>query len=304
LISLQTERFNLERLSPERLSPERLSPEHSETAESKRFFFKTSLDLPLFVNEAVVTKALAEMFPGYVPDVVALNSQNNWMIMEDFGPVVSHEASLADRLEILRQFARIQRESVDKTEQLIALGLCDRRLEWMLNEIEPFLNKPKIADSVTAEEAEKLRALAQPLVALCRKLYEYGVPDTIIHGDLHGSNVARNEKEPGKLLFFDWTDAAVSHPFFDMLLIYICKDPAEQEAMRDLYLAQWLDYEPMERLLELWQVAKVVAAVYHGLSYIYIGEGLEDWAKTDMDWAMPYWLRKIIEYSEELNEKQ
>jgi aminoglycoside phosphotransferase (APT) family kinase protein len=211
---------------------------------------------------------------------------------------------LADRLEILRQFARIQRESVDKTEQLIALGLCDRRLEWMLNEIEPFLNKPKIADSVTAEEAEKLRALAQPLAALCRKLYEYGVPDTIIHGDLHGSNVARNEKEPGKLLFFDWTDAAVSHPFFDMLLIYICKDPAEQEAMRDLYLAQWLDYEPMERLLELWKMAKVVAAVYHGLSYIYIIDGLEDWAKADMDWAMPFWLRKILEYSEDVYEKK
>jgi hypothetical protein len=270
--------------------------------ETAFFYFKTSIDLPLFVNEAVVTDELAALFPGYVPQPIALDAQKDGMVLADFGPLVGHDAPLEDKLEILRQFAGIQKESAVMVEQLVAVGCCDRRLAWMVGEIEPFLTNPEIEMAITAEEAAQLRSLVAPLQVLCRKLYDYAVPDALIHGDLHGSNVARNDSHPGQLLFFDWTDCAVSHPFFDMLLIYTTKEAVDMEKMRDLYLSQWLDYEPLDRLLELWQMAKALAAVYHGISYLYIRDGLEEWGRSEMYWAMPYWLRKILEYSESIYE--
>jgi hypothetical protein len=114
--------------------------------------------------------------------------------------------------------------------------------------------------------------------------------------------VAGKSGQTEPLLFFDWTDSAVSHPFFDMLLIYIEKETAEREQMRDVYLAHWLDYEPMERLLESWRLAEVLASVYHAVSYLYIVEGVEDWGKKEMDWALPYWFRKILGYGEFIHE--
>ncbi|MBI1880332.1 MAG: phosphotransferase [Chloroflexi bacterium] len=54
------------------------------------------------------------------------------------------------------------------------------------------------------------------LKARCDQLAGYSVPQTLVHGDLHTGNVALVE---GKLLFFDWTDACVTHPFFDVMLM-------------------------------------------------------------------------------------
>lgn len=281
-----------------------IESQNEETAETARIFFKTSLDLPLFVNEALVTEDLAARFPRCVPRPLAVNGQKNWMLLADFGPVVGHNAPLEDRLEILHQFAEIQKESAEQLDQLIAAGCIDRRLEWLLGEIKPLLNHPEVEKALTAEETAQLRSMAVPLEKMARKLYQYAIPDVLIHGDLHGGNVARNDQEPGKLLFFDWTDAAVSHPFFDMLLIYTIKDTAERETMRDYYLSHWSDYESQARLLEIWQLAEVVAAVYHAISYLYIFNGVEDWGKTELYGAMPYWLNKILGYKEFIHGQQ
>jgi aminoglycoside phosphotransferase (APT) family kinase protein len=174
----------------------------------------------------------------------------------------------------------------------------------MVGEIEPFLTHPEIGKAITAEEAAQLLSMIAPLQKMCRKLNDYGVPDALIHGDLHGSNVARNHSTSDKLLFFDWTDSAISHPFFDMLVIYTEKDTAKRQTMRDAYLKCWQKYESQERLLELWRMAEALAAVYHGISYLYIFLGVEEWGKIDFYGAMPYWLRKILNYGDFVNEYQ
>jgi len=278
------------------------SAEKVYSAETQWFYFKTSLDLPLFVNEAVVTKELAALFPGHIPCPTAVEAENNWMVLEDFGTMIGHEAPLEDRLQILEQYGAMQVKSAELTEQLIALGCIDRRLVWMARQIEPLITHPETAKALTVEEAVQLRRLVQPLRRMCRKLADFAIPDALIHGDLHGGNVAGKSGQTEPLLFFDWTDSAVSHPFFDMLLIYIEKETAEREQMRDVYLAHWLDYEPMERLLESWRLAEVLASVYHAVSYLYIVEGVEDWGKKEMDWALPYWFRKILGYGEFIHE--
>jgi hypothetical protein len=280
----------------------RIQASNGDSAEKEWFYFKTSLDLPLFVNEAVVTKGLAALYPGYVPRPFAIDAAKNWMVLEDFGPMIGHGAPLDDRLRILEQYGAMQVKSAEQVEALVALGCCDRRLNWMVEEIKALFNNQETGQAITAEEAAQLRSMIAPLQRMCRKLSDYAVPDALIHGDLHGGNVAGTRGEGGQLIYFDWTDSAVSHPFFDMLLIYIAKDTAEQEKMRDVYLAHWLDFEPMERLLEVWRLAEALAAVYHAISYRYILEGLEEWGKNELDRGLPYWLRKILEHGEFIRE--
>lgn len=280
----------------------RMEASKADSAETRWFYFKTSLDLPLFVNEALVTKGLAALFPGHVPCPTAVEAENNWLVLEDFGEMIGHEAPPAERLRILEQFGTMQVKSVQLTEQLLALGCIDRRLDWVAGQIEPLINHPETAAALTADEVAQLHRLAEPLRRMCRKLAGFAIPDALIHGDLHGGNVAGETAETGPLLFFDWTDSAVGHPFFDMLLIFMEKDTAAREKMRDVYLSHWLDYEPMERLLESWRLAEVLAAVYHAISYLYILEGIEVWGKNELDWALPYWFQKILGYGEFIHE--
>jgi aminoglycoside phosphotransferase (APT) family kinase protein len=84
-------------------------------------------------------------------------------------------------------------------------------------------------------------------------LASYAVPHTLVHGDLHLGNVARCA---GSYLFFDWTDACVAHPFFDTISIFQAKDPNVLARLRNSYLGVWAAYEPIERLLEAWTLAK------------------------------------------------
>ena len=48
-------------------------------------YFKAVRDSPLFVNEAVVTRALAALFPDHVPAPLALDAERRWMALADFG---------------------------------------------------------------------------------------------------------------------------------------------------------------------------------------------------------------------------
>jgi hypothetical protein len=69
---------------------------------------------------------------------------------------------------------------------------------------------------LSPEEEAGLRAAVPRIQTRCAELAGYAVPPSIVHGDLHLSNVARGPKGH---LFFDWTDACVAHPFLDLATI-------------------------------------------------------------------------------------
>ena len=75
----------------------------------------------------------------------------------------------------------------------------------------------------------------------------YNRPDALVHGDLHPGNVAMRD---GSILLFDWTDASVSHPFFDLMHLFHA-EPAVQARLRDSYFEAWTSFEPLERLFAL-----------------------------------------------------
>ncbi|HET7072010.1 MAG TPA: phosphotransferase [Nocardioides sp.] len=51
------------------------------------------------------------------------------------------------------------------------------------------------------------------MVDSCRRLDAIGPGPTLVHGDFHPWNITFG---PDATRVFDWTDAAVSHPFVDL----------------------------------------------------------------------------------------
>jgi len=254
-------------------------------------FFKATAESPLFVDEGEVMLGLARFFPANVPAPLAVDPARRWMLLDDLGPELGWDAPLDVREEVLRLFARMQIESSGRVDELLALGCVDRRLEWLAAQITELLADDAALAGLEDREVATLRALGPKLQAMCLALAETGVPDALVHGDLHLSNVARLD---GHYVFFDWTDAGVTHPFFDLIDVFRERDDSVRERLRDAYLSLWLDYEPMDRLLDIWSDAEQLASLHHAVSYRHILANVEPGAGGELEWALPYFVRKVL----------
>lgn len=255
-------------------------------------YFKVAADLPLFVNEPVLLEGLARLYPDQVPTPLAIDREQGWMLLAGFGEPLGWDAPIEVREEMIRSFGQLQVGSAARVDELLAMGCVDRRLDRLVAQIDPLLGDTDALSGLDEAEIEQLREYGPQLKAMCVELSSYAVPDTLMHGDLHANNVAIRE---GKMLFFDWTDGCVAHPFLDMLMIFGEEDEVVRTRLRDRYLALWTAYEPMERLLEVWALCETLHALHHAVSYQYIVANIEAGSKGEFGGAVVSFLRKALE---------
>jgi hypothetical protein len=94
---------------------------------------------------------------------------------------------------------------------------------------------------------------------------------------------------------FDWTDAAISHPFTD-LAVYVTRADAValRRAMRDAYLARWADRLEPAALVEAGDLAIIVGTLYQVDSYLRILESLDPDDVWDLAHALGSWARSAV----------
>jgi hypothetical protein len=156
-------------------------------------------NVPVHACEAAVVSTLARLRPDRVPELVAVDLDRGWMLMRDAGirlrEMVERDRDLGRWLDVLPAYGELQLAAVDHAEELIALGVPDRRLA--------------VLPAQAAELLDEVGLVAE----MCEQLSSYGIPETIQHDDFHDAQVFLRD---GRYLFFDWGDACVSHPFFSM----------------------------------------------------------------------------------------
>lgn len=261
-------------------------------------YFKEATILPLFADEPSVTTVLARLFPDHVPVPLCIERKRRWMLLADFGQSVEQLGEDVPRGEIFCLYAQLQIASAEHVDHLLAAGCLDRRLDRLSAQIDPLLKDIPGLSSVKAEEIQKIPSLAPTLKEICSKLASYRVPETVVHGDLQMDNVALHE---GKVLFFDWTDSCISHPFLDMFSIFFDEKNAQVRTnLRDEYLASWTRFEPTERLAEAWALAEPLCALHHMVSYQHIIANLEPTARQEFGGALPRLFKNLLQSLEKL----
>jgi hypothetical protein len=257
---------------------------------------------PLFALEPRITHALAARHPRHVPPVLAADLARRWTLLGDAGASLRRVSDPAVWERVLRCYADVQRAWGDEAEALRALGCPDRRLPALASELEALAEaldaRPEgpgtsALDEVPPATAARLRAALPRLRALCAELVAAGPAATLVHGDLHGGNVAWRDGEP---VFFDWTDACLAHPFVDMATLW-SDDPAAPLAphyprLRDAYLEAWTDGTPAPRLRAAFEQALTLGAFFQAVSYHRIVRSLEPAACHEWAGARPAWLRQ------------
>ncbi len=244
-------------------------------------YFKATAQLPLFVNEGRLMETLSRHFPRWIPAPLARDDRESWMLLDDFGPNLwQQDKKEANFAAAAADFARLQQASVDRVEDLLALGCLDRRLPVLAAQLDPLLAHPLTARHAKADELSQLAALGPRVVERCAQLAAIGLPDTLVHGDLHLGNVAASDDGH---LFFDWSDACVAHPFMDMITPYFLEeDEAKRSRGKKEYLAAWEGWASQAELDEAWRLAKPLAALHQAVSYLHILIGTETITHPEM----------------------
>jgi hypothetical protein len=125
----------------------------------------------------------------------------------------------------------------------------------------------------------------------------------LIKIDLHSGNIQYIDTQP---VFFDWGDAAISHPFFSTWIFWHAMDElleSESEWLdtvnefRPYYLEPWTQFAPMHELERTLRISDQLACVYRALDWhLYITPHRKN--KVDSQKKPAQWLKVFLEHRE------
>jgi len=258
----------------------------------------------LFAREPVITDYLARRFPGAVPEVLAVEPTRSWMLMEDMGGErLQRVPATAPWEEAVQVMARMQLESIERIDELLAIGCADRRLARLAAQIDPLLEFALAARgraALTGTEGDALVSIASELKARCAALAASGIPETLEHGDFHAGNIVLKED---RIIIFDWSDAGVAHPFLVLLPFLTFRrlpnGPDAEGRLVRAYLEPWTAVAPMDRLMAAYETSRPLAALHQAVAYwrLLIEVGEEERWEWEAD--LPYFLRRLLPASGE-----
>ncbi len=256
---------------------------------------------PAARHEAVLTEHLDKAHPGKTVSVVATNPAEGWLLMREVGG-----ESLRSRKEkplyqrAIREYAELQVREAQHAADLLAMGVPDRRIPRLKAHIQEHL-AAMCATGLTAEQTAEVMALQPELLDMCDQMMALGLPDTGDHGDLHTNNIRLVDD---RVVFYDWGDASVTHPFFSTRVFWHALDEliaSESEWLpmvdqfRPHYLEPWTSFAPMQELQKALAISDQLACVQRALSWhLYLIPGVENQGEIRRRPAQ--WLELLLEH--------
>lgn len=257
----------------------------------------------VFDYEPELTRMVAQFASAYVPHVLAIDKQQCWMLMGDAGTLFRkgpHDP--ARSAEALRRYAQMQIKLADHVETLKATGCPDRRLHLLPGLYQevlaatPFLllDEP---GGLPRDQYEQLLHLLPQVREMCEELASYNIPQSFHHDDLHSANTMDNGET---FVFIDLAECCLTHPFCSLFIAlrdakYILEyDDRALDHLRKAYLAEWTAYEPMERLLQAFELAHRLGSLQRALTWYRFLSHLEPemrWMHKD---AVLYFLQVFL----------
>ena len=209
--------------------------------------------------EAALLALLAELAPSYVVPVAGADAQRGLLLTPDQGPVFGDS---------------VAEDDLDAWCRLVV-----RAME-LARAVAPHADTLAGAGLTTCRVPSGIETPVQQYVAEVASL---GLPDTLVHNDLHGHNAF---DRPGGLIFFDFADAVLAHPLSGLLVpLDVLADRLDKPAPDDARLRRVAD-AALEVWSELAPIRDLRAALPAALRLGRLGRA-ESWARIAPDLEGP-----------------
>ena len=258
---------------------------------------------PMFRHEQRLNAFLEQRFPEHAPRTVDYNDERRWAITRDFGgQPLSAVKDFTIWEDAYRRYAELQIALLEHAPELIALGVPVRPVSALAERIEALvMNDDALLlggnGGLTEVQARQLRDALPQLRAGCAELAATPLPLALDHGDLWPANIVWSD---GRLIYFDWSDCALTHPFVSMIL---CAEDAQSAfperpdvpaRVRSAYLEPWSRRLPGVDLYAVFELAWEVGALHYALLYWEdILPNLDP--RWELNRMVPFYLRIVLE---------
>jgi hypothetical protein len=233
-------------------------------------------------HEFSVTRYLAKHCPEYLPPLVAMRSDWNAWVMEEFGVSLHYSGSLEDFQRAASQLANLQKQLLGKSEELVAAQCADHRIGILnshIDEIIEYLDgamRQQTSAKVPPLSTSRLHEIRSVLHDACFVLEELQIPDSLIHNDISPGSILGNGTQ---CVFTDWCEAYVGNPFItiEQLCVHAARKTDEPESwirsLKSIYSSRWRDLLTERQIEGTLRVVPLISV----LSYLY---GRGDWLHT------------------------
>lgn len=231
-----------------------------------------------FGAEARIHRAVAEIEPALLPEIIASEEADGLLLLEPMLGVEAAQHADGAAEHVAARWAAAQRDAVAHVPALLEAGLPLRDADATLTAFRDLLAHGRELDLLSGDELRAVRACAERIEALVRELWSTGIPDTLAHGDLHLDNVAWDGEA---LRLFDWTDACISHPFLDLAHLTRSMEStgagdAALEEVREVYAERWRSAYPDADVDRALVLAPLVDRVFQTVTFEAIARATEE----------------------------
>lgn len=277
-------------------------------------FFKASAAETIY--ESALTQMLVGWYPDCMSELIAVDARRGWMLMRNGGEslrtLIRPTRDIKPWEPIITQYAEVQIGLADHVDELLTLGLPDHRPVTL-----PALYSQLLADTeiirvdqekgTASVEYQQLQDLTPRFARICADLMAYGIPDSLNHGDFHDGNVLIKN---GRVTFFDWGDASVTHPFVSLRTFFVSIEitldleeyafTPEMAGLLDRYLEPWQVFGSKETLASAYNLSKPVASIAKALAWRQVVSRLEGALRDEYVHIVPEVLREFLYHMERI----
>ena len=220
-------------------------------------------------REFPLTLALAKLFPGYLPTILAERQDwNGWLTQEIEGTHLSETQESALWEAAASALAELQIQSIRCIDQILAAGAHDLRATTLSELVGPFVEimaslmgrQTKVPPPILSRA--ELAVLRKQVQEAFEVLEDLNIPDSLGHLDLNPGNII---VPPDRCAFLDWAEAYVGNPFFSLQYLLehlrraIGTNSTIETRLIELYCAQWKQVIPPPAITEALGLAPLLA---------------------------------------------
>jgi hypothetical protein len=174
---------------------------------------------------------------------------------------------------------------------LLAAGAPDWRATSLTRLCADLAAHPETQKALTPAERSDLAALVAELPDRFSALAACGLPDGLVHGDLHTGNVRAAARS---MVVLDWGDSGVGHVLLDEAALLERLDERTTAQVRAAWVEAWAQQRPDADAAGAMALVRPIAALRQALIYRVFLDGIEPAERLYHADNVPLWLRRAL----------